>query len=64
MNRFKKELRKRGLRLACDYKSFPAENGIAGVIVITEMLQVRIFHMNTGWHYYDFDSKMKATEVT
>lgn len=64
MNRFKKELRKRGIRLACDYKSFPAENGIAGVIVKTDMLQVRIFHMLTGWHYYDFDTKMKATEVT
>ena len=65
MNRFKKELRKRGINLECDYAYLPSdEDVIAGVIVETEIARVRIFRWNTGWHYYDFDTNMKATEVT
>lgn len=67
MNRFKKELRKRGIDLECDHAYLPSdEDGdvIAGVIVEIEIARVRIFRWISGWHYYDFDTNMKATEVT
>lgn len=48
MNRFKKELRKHGVKLECDYPFFPY-NGIESVVVDSEHAIVSTYHLSAGW---------------
>lgn len=48
MNRFKKELRKRGVKLECDYPCLPF-NGIETVVVDSANATVSTYHLSAGW---------------
>lgn len=48
MNRLKQELRKRGVRLECDFPTLPY-NGIDTVIVDSEKAIVSTYHYSAGW---------------
>lgn len=44
MNRFKKELVRKGFTLACGYEMLPTEIGIQDVIVNSETAEIKIVH--------------------
>lgn len=48
MNRFKKELRKHGVKLECDYPYFPFD-GIETIVVDSENAIVSTYHLSAGW---------------
>lgn len=48
MNRFKRELRKHGVKLECDYQFLPY-NGIETVVVDSENATVSTCHVSAGW---------------
>lgn len=48
MNRFKKEIRKRGVKLECDYPMIPF-NGLEAVIVHADEACVSEYHDCAGW---------------
>lgn len=48
MNRVKKELRKAGAKLECDYEYLPF-NGIETVVVNSEKAEYSIYHVSAGW---------------
>lgn len=50
MNRLKQELRKRGVRLECDFPTLPY-NGIDSVIVDSEKAIVSTYHYSAGWSH-------------
>ena len=57
MNRFKKELRKAGTRLECDYPYLPYDLGsmsIDSIVVNSELCTVTTYYMSvTQIDYYD-----------
>lgn len=48
MNRFKKEIRKRGIKLECDYPYIPY-NGLETVIVHSDKAIISEYHVCAGW---------------
>lgn len=48
MTRFKEYVRKKGVRLECDFECLPF-NGIETVVVIPERAQVSEYHVSAGW---------------
>lgn len=48
MNRFKRELRKHGVKLECDYQFLPY-NGIETVVVDSERAIISTCHVSAGW---------------
>lgn len=44
MNRFKKELRKAGVKLECDYECLPDPDGIQAVTVNSETAVFAVYH--------------------
>lgn len=61
MNRFKKELRKRGYQLECDYPYLPFD-GIETVRVISEVAMIAICHVSAGWVYIPFGRDFREVE--
>lgn len=59
MNRFKKELRKRGVRLENDYEYLPM-NGLECVIVDAEHAMVKRWWNQIGWVYHRYDRSMEC----
>lgn len=51
MNRVKKELRKKGFKLECDYECLPDATGIQAVTVNSEKVIIGIHHtsISTWW---------------
>ncbi len=62
MNRFKKEVRRRGVRLECDYEMLPSAEGIETVAVSSEKALVSVYHVSAGWTHIRFDRSMKISE--
>ena len=50
MTRLKKEFRKRGLKLECDFEWLPY-NGIETVEVDVEKAMLKIYHNSFGWSF-------------
>ena len=48
MNRFKREIRRKGIRLECDYEYLPY-NSIETVVVNAEDATIRTYHNCAGW---------------
>lgn len=57
MNRLKREIRKRGVKLECDYPTLPY-NGIETVKVDSETATVGTWHICVGWTYVRFNRDM------
>ena len=62
MNRFKKEIRKRGIKLECDYPMIPF-NGLEAVIVHADTGIVSEYHDCTGWVKTIFNRNMNQTTI-
>ena len=62
MNRFKKELRKRGIKLECDYEYLPY-NGIETVVVNSENATVSTYHLSAGWCKVRFNKAFTQEKV-
>lgn len=58
MNRFKKELRKHGVKLECDFDYLPCD-GIETVVVDAEKATVSLYHNCVGWCVTKFDRAMQ-----
>lgn len=50
MNRFKKEIRKRGWMLEMDYDCLPSDEGIECVSCDAEEALIAQYHISAGWH--------------
>ena len=48
MNRLKKEIRKKGVRLECDFPFLPF-NGIETVKIDSEKATINVYHVGAGW---------------
>ena len=57
MNRLKKEIRKKGVMLECDYPYLPF-NGIEAVKVDSEQVALSIYHVSLGWTRCKFDRSL------
>lgn len=58
MNRFKKELRKRGVKLECDYEYLPFD-GLETIVVNAEKATVSTYTVCGGWSTTKFFRNMK-----
>lgn len=63
MNRFKKEIRKRGVKLESDYEYLPY-NGIHSVYVDASRALVRTYHISAGLCCVVFNRQMEPKEST
>lgn len=59
MNRFKKELRKHGVRLECDYDYLPY-HGLETVVVDSEHCKVSRWWVYIGWAHHRYDRSMEC----
>ncbi|MBR6358033.1 MAG: hypothetical protein IKS11_00135 [Lachnospiraceae bacterium] len=57
MNRFKKEVRRRGIKLECDYEFLPY-NEIETVVADAEKATVSTYHVSAGWDKIVFNRQM------
>ena len=62
MNRFKKELRKRGIKLESDYPFIPY-NGLEAIIVHSDTATVSEYHDCAGWVRTSFARNMEMSTV-
>lgn len=62
MNRFKKELRKRGYKLEQDFECLPSPEGIECVKVDAECVKWSIYHISAGWAWVTFDRSFEGVE--
>ena len=62
MNRFKKELRKHGVKLECDYECLPY-NGIETVVVDSANATVSTYHLSAGWCKVCFNRAFSEEKV-
>ena len=62
MNRFKRELRKRGYMLENDYEYLPY-NGLETVVADAEQAQMRRFYDCYGWYNVEFDRSMNPHDL-
>jgi len=62
MNRFKRELRKRGVKLECVYPFIPY-NGLEAVVVHSDTATVSEYHDCAGWVRTVFNRDMTMTTM-
>lgn len=62
MNRFKKELRKRGYKLEQDFECLPTPGGIEAVTVDAERATWAIYHVSAGWASVEFNRAFEGVE--
>lgn len=58
MNRFKRELRKNGIKLENDFEYLPC-NGIETIIADAEKAMLSIYHVSAGWVRIRYNRAMK-----
>lgn len=62
MNRFKKEIRRRGVMLESDFDYLPYD-GIETVVVTAEQASYSVYHVCAGWTTIRYNRDMTAVPV-
>ena len=62
MNRLKKEIRRKGVKLEQDYPFLPF-NGVEAVKVDAEAATVSVYHVSTGWMINRVGRDLSLSEV-